>query len=44
MLSNIGKAKMVECVRKMRAAASMSKDSLAPKRNALVEVAPVQSD
>jgi len=44
MLSNIGKAEIAERVRKMRAATSTSKDSLAPKRKAPVEVAPVPSD
>jgi len=43
MLSNIGKAEMDEHVRKMKAAASLSKDSFVPKRKAPVEVAPVQS-
>jgi len=44
MLSNIGKAEMNERVRKMRAATSMRKDLLAPKRKAFVEVIPVQFD
>jgi len=35
---------MVERIRKMRVAASVSKDSMAPKRKAPVEVAPVQYD
>jgi len=44
MFSNIGKAEMVERVRNMRVASRMSKESLAPKRKAHAEVAPVPSD
>jgi len=44
MLSNIDKAEIDERIRKIITAASVRKDSLAPKWKAPVEVSPVPSD
>jgi len=44
MLSGIKKLEKVECIRKMRVATSLSKDSRTQKRKALIEVSPTQSD
>jgi len=44
MLSNISKAKLAELTRKMRAAASLPKESLSQKRRAPTVVAQIQSN
>ncbi|KAK7342260.1 hypothetical protein VNO80_25205 [Phaseolus coccineus] len=44
MLSNISKAELAELTRKMRAAASLPKESLAQKRKALIVITQIPTD